>query len=74
MAQKESPTKGDFYCLVLKKFVLISVPVDEKDIADKSSKCHKNNIKERIREAAFRYLLEKQKNVLKNICAKVKIC
>ena len=36
--------------------------MDENEIASKSSKCHKNYIKQRIREAAFEYLQEKQQN------------
>ena len=62
MAQKENPTKGDFFCLVLNDFKLIGEPMDENEIASKSSKCHKNYIKQRIREAAFGYLQEKQQN------------
>ena len=45
-----------------KDFELISEPMDENEIANKSLKCHKNKIKQRIREAAFRYLQEKQQN------------
>ena len=41
MAQKENPTKGDFFCLVSKDFELISEPMDENEIANTSLKCHK---------------------------------
>ena len=62
MVQKESPAKVDFFCLVLNDFELIGEPMDENEIASKSSKCHKNYIKQRIREAAFGYLQEKQQS------------
>ena len=60
LTQKEKPTKGDFYCLVVQDFQSIGEPLNEKDIANKSKLSHKNNIKEKITSAAFLYLKEKQ--------------
>ena len=57
-AQKENPTKGDFYCQVLKDFELIG----EEEVAIKSKTIHKNNIKQKIKTAALSYLLEKKQN------------
>ena len=52
-AQKENPTKGDFYCQVLKDFELIG----EEEVAIKSKTIHKNNIKQKIKNAALSFLL-----------------
>ena len=60
LTQKEKPTKGDFYCLVVQDFEAIREPLNEKDIANKSKLSHKNNIKHKTRNAAFEYLKEKQ--------------
>ena len=47
------PTKGDFYCQVLKDFELIG----EEEVAIKSKTIHKNNIKQKIKNAALSFLL-----------------
>ena len=45
IAQKEKPTKGDFYCLVSKDFQMIGENLNEDEIVKKSKNSHKNNVK-----------------------------
>ena len=61
-AQKENPTRGDFFCQVLKDFDVIGEKLDEKEVTKKSKISHKNNIKQKIKTAAFHFLLEKKLN------------
>ena len=61
-AQKEDPLKGDFYWLVVKDFKMIGETLNESEIRCKSKISHKNNIKQKIRNAALIYLKEKQNN------------
>ena len=61
-AQKENPTKGDFYCQVLEDFDLIGEILNEEEVANKSKISHKNNIKQKIKTAALSFLLEKKQN------------
>ena len=69
MAQKENPTKGDFYCQVVKDFKIIGETLDEREITSKSKFSFKNNIKWKVRNAALLYLIEKQQkhSKIKNI-------
>ena len=60
IAQKEKPTKGDFYCLVEKDFQMIGEILSEDEIIKKSRNSYKNNIKLKTRIAAFSYLKEQQ--------------
>ena len=62
LAQKEEPTKGDFYCLVLKDFQMIGETLNENEIECKSKMSYKNFIKQRIKNAAFEYLIRKQES------------
>ena len=60
MKQKESPTKGDFYCMVVKDFEMIGKTLDETEIMNTSKYSYKKEIKQKIRNAALSYLTEKQ--------------
>ena len=60
-AQRESATAGDFYQLVKADYDLIGESLDEEYIESTSINAHKRNIKEKIKNAAFEYLLEKQR-------------
>ena len=56
MKQKQSPTKGDFYCLVVKDFEMIGKTLDETEIMNTSEYSYKKEIKQKIRKAALSYL------------------
>ena len=60
-AQKDSPTKGDFFYLIKKDFELIGEAVNEEQIASTSKETFKKNIKSKISLAALQYLKDKQK-------------
>ena len=45
IAQRESPTKGDFFNLVTEDFKKIGEILDEEKIVSKSKEAHKRNIK-----------------------------
>ena len=59
-AQKEKPTKGDFYNLVKNDFLEIEEDMNEEKIASTTKHTFKRNIKMKIKIAATRYLKEKQ--------------
>ena len=60
IAQRESPTKGDFFNLVTEDFKKICKILDEEKIVSKSKEAHKRNIKTTIMIAAFQDLKERQ--------------
>ena len=60
MKQKQSPTKGDFYCLIIKDFETIGKKLDEQEIISRSNYSYKKEIKQKIRNAALNYLKQKQ--------------
>ena len=49
MKQKQSPTKGDFYCLVVKDFEMIGKTLNETEIMNTSKYSYKNEIKQKIK-------------------------
>ena len=60
IAQKESPTKGDFFNLVQEDYNKIGEILDIQQIENTSKERHKRYIKSKISISAFRYLKEKQ--------------
>ena len=61
LAQKRSPTQGDFYNLVKKDFDTIGENLNEEIIAATGTLAHKRNIKDKTKMASFKYLQNKQK-------------
>ena len=60
-SQKQSAIKGDFYNLVKDDFAMIGESIDEAETIACSLYAYKKRIKEKIRDAAFQYLQQKQK-------------
>ena len=60
MAQKDDPVKGDFVNLVKSDLEMFDGSIDQEYIQLKSKSSLKEEIKEKIRKAAFKYLKEKQ--------------
>ena len=59
MAQKDDPVKGDFVNLVKSDLEMFDGSIDEEYIQLKSKSSLKEEIKDKIRKVAFRYLKEK---------------
>ena len=53
MAQKYSPTEGDYVCLLKEDFKLINLPMDESAIIAMGEMEYKSHIKKHIKKAAF---------------------
>ena len=60
MAQKDDPVKGDFVNLIKSDLEMFDGSIDQEYIQLKSKSSLKEEIKEKIRKAAFKYLKEKQ--------------
>ena len=70
-AQKNEPTTGDFVKLLGEDFILINKSQDDKIIEMTNKTDYKQLVKKAIKEAAFNYLKEKQKehSKVKLLCA-----
>ena len=59
-AQKCDPTDGDFYHLVMADAADVNLNIDEEQISTMKEETYKDNVKCKVREAAFAYLKQKQ--------------
>ena len=60
-AQSDSPIEGDFYNLVKADWDIIGEVMNEESIKISNKETFKRHVKDKIKEAAFKYLKEKQK-------------
>ena len=56
--QKQTNSKGDWYDLLLKDFKFIGKDINEKEIQEISKELYKKTIKELVRTAALKSLLD----------------
>ena len=61
LAQKESPTHGDYYNLVMADWEMMGEPLNESAIVATSIDAHKRKVKAKVRMAAFEFLQNKKK-------------
>ena len=62
VVQKSDPKKGDFYDLVKKDIELVKLDLNEDDIETMSKKQLKEIEKRKVKEVAFKHLLEQKKS------------
>ena len=60
LVQKSDPKKGDFYDLVKKDIEMVKLDLNEEDIETMSKKKLKEIVKTKVKEAAFKHLMEQK--------------